>query len=170
MRVTVRLPRPLLDEVRADLVKPHRFAAERVGFLYGRLCHAGEGRKLVLMTGYATVSDDRYIDDPSAGARIDSHAIREAMQGVLDRGEGAFHVHLHDHRGTPRLSPMDRAEIPRLIPSFRAVGPQLAHGLIILSRDRCIADVWLPGSIKPVEAERVAVVGYPLLLAERSKP
>ena len=67
MRVTVRLPRPLLDEVRADLARPHRFAAERIGFLYGRLRGAGDGQKLILLTGYAALDDARYIDDPEVG-------------------------------------------------------------------------------------------------------
>jgi hypothetical protein len=166
MRVTVRLPRPLLDEVRADLVRPHRFAAERVGFLYGRLSDAGDGRRLVLLTGYTALDDARYINDPEAGARIDSQAIRGAMQGILDRGEGVFHVHLHEHRGTPRFSRMDRDELPRLIPSFQAVGPHLAHGLFVLSEDQCAADIWLPGSTKLIEVARIGVVGFPLQLIE----
>ena len=86
------------------------------------------------------------------------------MQGVLDRGEGAFHVHLHKHHGRPCPSHMDWVELPRLIPSFQAVGPRLAHGLFLLSEDQCTAEVWLPGSFKPVAATRVGVIGYPLQL------
>ena len=35
MKVKVRIPRRLNDEVRADLSRPHPFAAERVGLLFG---------------------------------------------------------------------------------------------------------------------------------------
>jgi hypothetical protein len=170
MHVTIRVPRGLIDEVRADLPRAHRFAAERVGFLFGRLGVAGDDQRLVLMTGYTPLGDDRYIDDHEAGARIDSQAIREAMQGVLDRGEGVFHVHLHEHPSRPRFSWMDGDELPRLIPSFQTVGPRLAHGLFLLSQDDYTAAVWLPGCDKPLVTPRVVVVGYPMQLSERSEP
>ena len=66
MNVKVRLPIRLLDEVRADLSRPHAFVTERVGFLYGHLTCAGADSALVFMTGYQSVADDRYIDDPSS--------------------------------------------------------------------------------------------------------
>lgn len=88
------------------------------------------------------------------------------MQGVLDRREGVFHVHLHEFPGKPHFSWMDRDELPRLIPSFQAVGPSFAHGLFLLSEDKCAAEVWLPGSEKAVEAARISIVGYPLQLIE----
>jgi hypothetical protein len=166
MHVTIRMTHSLHDQVRADLTRAHRFAAERVGFLYGRLSRAGEDERLILLTGYSALDDDRYIDDPHAGARIDSQAIRGAMQGVLDRREGVFHVHLHEFPGKPHFSWMDRDELPRLIPSFQAVGPSFAHGLFLLSEDKCAAEVWLPGSEKAVEAARISIVGYPLQLIE----
>jgi len=160
------MTRSLHDQVRADLTRAHRFAAERVGFLYGRLSCAGEDERLILLTAYSALDDDRYIEDPHAGARIDSQAIRGAMQGVLDRCEGVFHVHLHDFPGKAHFSWMDRDELPRLIPSFQVVGPRFAHGLFLLSEDECAAEVWLPGSEKAVEAARISIVGYPLQLIE----
>ena len=166
MNVTVRMRRRLYEEVRADLSRPHPFASERVGFLFGRLGYADETDRLVLLAGYSPLEDDRYIDDPRSGARIDSQAIRGAMQGVLDRGEGVFHVHMHDFAGKPHFSRMDRAELPRLIPSFQAVGPSFAHGLFLLSEDECAAEVWLPGSDKAVAAGRISIVGYPTRLIE----
>ena len=162
MNVRIRLTRVLHDQVRTDLSRPHPFAAERVGFVFGRLGNDGTAAPIILLTGYEPLADERYINDPFAGARIDSQAIRGAMQSVIDRGEGAFHVHLHDGRGKPRFSTMDRDELPRLIPSFQAVGPKLAHGLFLLSTDECAADVWLPGNAKPIEPDRITIVGYPL--------
>jgi hypothetical protein len=166
MNVRIRLTRRLHEGVRADLSRPHPFAAERVGFLFGRLGNVGTDAPLVLLTGYSPLADDRYIDDPPSGARIDSQAIRGAMQQVLDRREGVFHVHMHGLAGRPRFSRMDRAELPRLIPGFRAVGPGLAHGLFLLSEDECAAEVWLPGNEEPVEAARISIVGYPLQIVE----
>lgn len=162
MNVRIRLTRPLHDLVRSDLSRPHPIAAERVGFLFGRLGSAGPDTKLILMTGYLPLDDDRYIDDPKAGARIDSQAIRGAMQGVLDRGEGVFHVHMHGWTGKPRFSRLDRDELPRLIPGFQAVGQSFAHGLFLLSEDECAAAVWLPDRNRAVEAASITVVGHPL--------
>ncbi len=162
MRVKIRLSRRLNDEVRTDLSRPHPFAAERIGLLFGRLSDAGPNRSIILMTSYVPIADDRYIDDPSAGARIDSQAIRGAMQGVLDRQEGVFHVHRHEWPGIPRLSTMDSDEIPLVVNGFRNVGPGFAHGMVLLSTDQYAAWVWLPGAKHSVQAEAVSVVGYPL--------
>lgn len=167
MKIHVRMTRQLCEQVRADLLRPHPFAAERVGFLFARLGNARSTTPLVLFTGYTPLADDRYIDDPRAGARIDSQAIRGAMQQVLNRKEGVFHVHMHDWPGKPHFSEMDQAELPRLIPSFQAVGPSFAHGLFLLGKDDFTISVWMPGSGQPADAERVTVVGHPLQIFER---
>jgi len=169
MSVHVRLTRQLYEQVRADLSRLHPFASERVGFLFAQLGNANSVTPLVLFTGYSLLADDRYINDPQAGARIDSQAIRSAMQEVLNRKEGAFHVHMHDWHGKPRFSRMDRTELPRLIPSFQAVGLSFAHGLLLLSKDDITAAVWLPGNTQPAEADHITIVGHPLQVFERQR-
>ena len=160
MKVKVRIPQKLLQDVRNDLLRPHAFAAERVGFLYGRLV---SGRSLqVLMTEYEPLADDRYVRDPHSGARIDSQAIRGGMQGVLDKHQGAFHVHMHYWPGHPKMSRMDAEEIPRVITAFQRVGSQHAHGIFLLHDVECATWVWLPGANDAVQADAIAVVGFPL--------
>ena len=153
--------RPLSDTIRADLARPHPLAAERIGFEYGTLSEGGEGTQLIVLKDYRPVPDDRYLDDPRCGARIDSQAIRGAMQHALDSVAGAFHVHLHDWPGIPRFSQFDRKELPRLIPSFQALRPSSAHGLLLLSRDQWTAEVWLPGRNEGIVADRIQVIGWP---------
>ncbi|MFO0938666.1 MAG: hypothetical protein U0798_19360 [Gemmataceae bacterium] len=165
MNVKFRLGRSLLNEVRADLSRPHPFAAERVGFLYGQFVDAGG--PLVLLTDYEPLADERYINDPYAGARIDSQAIRSAMQGVLDRKQGAFHVHMHHWPGYPAMSRMDAEEIPRVVTGLRRVGPTLAHGILLLHDVECAAWIWLPGKENAVEAALVSVVGFPFHISWR---
>jgi hypothetical protein len=167
MTVHVRLTRQLYEQVRVDLLRPHPFATERIGFLFARLGNINSTTPLVLLTGYSPLADDRYINDLSAGARIDSQAIRSAMQQVLNRKEGVFHVHMHDWPGKPRFSRMDRTELPRLIPSFQAAGPSFPHGLFLLSKDNFTAAVWQPGKTQPAEADRITIVGHPLQVFER---
>ncbi len=162
MKVILRLTRPLYDKVRTDLARPHPFAGERVGFLFAKLVDCGRFSQLVLFTTYRALADDRYIRDPLSGARIDSQAIRGAMQEVLDLGEGVFHVHAHDGPGQPHFSRMDREELPRLISSFRVIGPECGHGIFLLSTDACTAMIWLPGSKEPVESARITIVGQPM--------
>lgn len=162
MRVRVRIPRGLYARVRADLARRHEFAYERVGFLSARLGNVAGNRPLILLTDYHPVPDDQYVDDPKSGARINSVAIREAMQRVLDAGTGAFHVHSHEHRGRPGFSPMDMEETPRVVSGLRVAGPAQAHGMLLLSNDHCVAHVWMPASDKPVATAGISVVGYPL--------
>lgn len=164
MKVRVRIPRALYVRVSEDLARGHEFAYERVGFLLAKLGNAACDEPLVLFTDYYPVPDDQYIEDPHSGARIDSYAIRAAMQRVLDNGDGLFHVHSHGGRGKPVFSFMDLEETPRIVSSLRVAGPSQAHGMLLLSADYCIAHVWLPSSAEPVVADRVSVVGYPLEL------
>jgi len=152
--------------MQADLRRPHPFAGERVGFLYCRLANAKADHLIILMTAYVPLADERYLPDPTVGARIDSAAIRSAMQGVIDRGEGVFHTHLHPWPGRPTFSLTDRTELPKLVSSFQTVGQSQAHGLFLLSDNEAYADVWLPGHKKPTAASRINLVGFPMSLIE----
>jgi hypothetical protein len=162
MRVGARIVRELYVQVQEDLARRHEFAYERVGFLSAKLGNAAWEEPVVLFTNYHPVLDDHYIEDTHSGARINSDAIRGAMQRVLDTGYGLFHVHCHQHRGKPGFSWMDLEETPRIISSLQVAGPTQAHGMLLLSNDYCIAHVWLPTSNEPIIADRVSVVGYPL--------
>lgn len=162
MIVRVRIPRKLYVRVGEDLARRHPFAYERVGFLSAKFGNSTGDDPLLLFTHYYPVPDDQYIKDPHSGARINSDAIRGAMQRVLDTGAGQFHVHCHGHRGRPGFSSMDLDETPRIVSSLQVAGPAQAHGMVVLSNDHCVAYVWMPGTDKPVVANRVSVVGYPL--------
>ncbi len=156
MPITIHLRESLYQRILADLRRPHAHAAERIGFLYGRLAPGDE--PLVVMTRYLPVLDEQYVVDDMVGARINGDAIRAAMQAVLDTGDGVFHTHMHEWPGTPAFSRTDAAELPRLIPAFRAVGPTEATGLFLLSPDSAIADVWLPGALGPERAAGILII------------
>jgi hypothetical protein len=142
------------------LRRPHAHAAERVGFLYGRLVSGREA--LVLMTRYWPVPDDQYICDASVGARISGDAIRAAMQSVLDTADGVFHTHLHEWSGRPEFSVVDRRELSRFIPAFQTVGRCQATGLVLFTPNSAVADVWLPAQSFPERARKITVVGFPI--------
>ncbi|WP_020467993.1 hypothetical protein [Zavarzinella formosa] len=156
MPITIHLPRALHQAILADLRRPHAHAAERIGFLYGRL--ATDSVPVILMTRYVPVPDEQYVVDHTVGARINGDAIRAAMQGVLDTGDGVFHTHMHEWSGRPSFSPTDDDELPNLIPAFRAVGRDQASGLFLLSPDSAIADVWLPSARGPERASQITLV------------
>src|SRR5688500_17842551 len=98
MSLRCRLLREMYVRSGDDLGRNHPFAYERVGFLSGKLGNRTSSESLILFTGYYPVPDEHYVDDPYSGARINADAIRDAMQRVLDSGEGLFHVHCHTHR------------------------------------------------------------------------
>ncbi len=160
----MRVPRLLAEKTRADLLRPHPFAAERVGFAFARCGTVTPDSRVVLLMDYHPVPDCDYVRDERSGARIASEAIRAAMQAVLAGPDSLFHVHLHEGEGRPELGKMDRRELPRLVSSLRAVGPNRAHGLILLSEDCWAAWVWLPGGLDPVFVDRITIMGYPIEL------
>jgi hypothetical protein len=165
MRIKIKLTGSLHAEIIRDLARPHPFAAERVGFVSGRMGTFADNGRLVLLTQYHSIPDDQYLDDPSVGARIGSEAITWAMQAAFHgrpAREGIFHIHLHGYHGETGMSGTDNREIPRLIPGFQSVGRDAAHGIIILSLDHGSGWVWLPGDKHPVQAMSIAVIGVPL--------
>lgn len=162
MNVKIRLTRKLLEEMKDDLLRPHEFAAERVGFITAKIGNKLSDSPLVLFSEYLSVSDAHYIDDPYVGARINAAAIRAVMQTVLDTESGAFHVHLHDHRGKPGFSQTDKREIPNIVSGLRVAGPNQPHGMFLLSRDDCFAQIWMPEKTDFVCASKISIVGFPL--------
>jgi hypothetical protein len=165
MRIEVKLTGALYDRIMHDLVRPHPFAAERVGFAFARIGSLADHGKLILLNRYHSIPDQQYIDDPAVGARIGSEAMTWAMQAVYHgraAREGIFHIHLHGHNGETGMSKVDTNEIPRLIPGFQSVGREAAHGIIILSRDHGSAWVWLPGGREAVRAGCLSVSGVPV--------
>ena len=170
MRIEFKLTGGLYAEIVRDLARPHPFAAERVGFVIGRMGTLAEDGRLVLLTRYHSIPDDQYVDDPSVGARIGSEAITWAMQAVYHgrpAREGVFHIHMHGHRGETGMSGVDSRETPKLISGFQSVGRQAAHGIIILSLDHGSGWVWLPTREESVLADCVIVIGAPVGVFER---
>ena len=138
MKIEIRTTRSLHNEILLDLARPHPFAAERVGFVFGRVGSLANEGKLVLLNRYHSIPDNQYVEDEAVGARIGSDAITWAMQAVYygrPAQEGIFHIHVHAHKGKTGMSPVDSSEIPKLIPGFQSVGREAVHGIIILSLD-----------------------------------
>lgn len=170
--IKIKLTGALHSEILRDLERPHPFAAERIGFVSGRMGTLLDG-KLILLTGYRVIPDCEYIDDPKVGARIGSEAITWAMQAAYHgrpKREGVFHIHLHGHRGQTGMSGTDRREVPPMIPGFQSVGREAAHGIIILSLDHGSAWVWLPGQPESMAAASMAVIGSPVRIFDNGRP
>jgi hypothetical protein len=169
MKIEIRIGAVFYEQILEDLSRCHPFAAERVGFAFGRIGSLVDRGALVLLTGYHAIPDAQYIADPSVGARIGSEAITEAMQAAYHgrpTRQGVFHVHLHVHRGPTGMSETDRCEIPKLLPGFRSVGRQAAHGILILSLNHGAGWVWLPDEPEVVRAHSVNVIGKPVEIFE----
>jgi hypothetical protein len=161
----LRIPRDLESGIRIALAEPHRFASERIGFIFTRASAVtDESPTVVVATAFEAVPDEDYIPDPAVGARIGARAIRSAMQRTLDTGEGVFLVHCHAHCGIPRMSAVDRAELRPLISSIRNARPETAHGLVILSDDSAWAEVLSPAHGKPQRVDKLGFVGFPTQL------
>lgn len=172
MKTEIRMTRKLYEEVLSDLRRPHPFALERVGFLVGRVATVSQGHVNVVLWRYQPILDEHYVDDRTVGASIGEPALSWAMQAAFDgnpKRDGIFHVHLHDHEGETRMSRTDERGLPPLMPGFRSVGENAAHGIVILSRDHGRGWVWLPGQKDSVEAERLVIVGAPMAIFERGR-
>lgn len=148
MKVLFKITDQLLDSIREDLERPHRFAAERVGFISARA--AMTNNLLIIAEGYHPVADEDYMDDMSVGAMMGQEAIRKALNVALLSPVGMFHVHMHSHHGRPGFSRTDLREQKKFVPDFFKVS-SLVHGAIVLSYDLQVGSVWLkPNKVVPI--------------------
>jgi hypothetical protein len=162
MKVSIRIPAECYMAALDDLHRAHPFAAERIGFFSTAFGSTDRDGVVVCVTRYHAIPDEDYVDDPCAGARINSKAIRSSLQRILDEKSGQLHVHLHWHLGIPRPSMMDNRELPPFVKSMVAAANNQVHGGLILSRDSGSATLWLPGNSKPRPSARISVVGFPM--------
>jgi hypothetical protein len=160
--IELRLPSKLHTQMFADLERLHPFAFERVGFLYARP-DVATGKPLVMLAiDYLSIPDNGYVRDDSVGARINSGAIRAAMQHTLTTGLAAFHVHLHAGLGAPGFSSTDKRESARLMPSFRGVANDVPHGAIIFTSGGACGNYWFGSDPIAKRIKKITVVGFPM--------
>lgn len=167
--IKIKLMGSLYAEILQDLERAHPFAAERIGFVIGRMGAIADGH-LILLTRYHAIPDHEYLEDHKVGARIGSEAITWGMQAAYQgrsKREGVFHVHLHECRGQTGMSATDRREIPPMVCGFQSVGRDAAHGIIILSVNHGSAWVSLPGYEESIKAASIAVIGNPIGVFEQ---
>jgi hypothetical protein len=164
MKIDVRLSRKLLQDVFADLARPHPFASERVGFLACKLAEIKPRSVLVLPSRYLKVEDEDYLNDAGVGAMMGPAAIRKALQFAYNNNVAVFHVHMHDHYGRPWFSDIDLRETNNFIPDFWHVRPTFPHGALILSRNSLSGLCWMPGRKKPLRVSGFNIVGFPTTL------
>ena len=164
MNPIFKIQRRMLDQIHADLSRPHPFAAERVGFISCKVATLYAGNVVVLAQAYLPARDDHYEDDPSVGAMLKGAAFRTALQHSYRSRTSMFHVHRHEHRGPPRFSQVDINEAHRFVPDFWKVQPSLPHGAIVLSHDRMHGLCWLPEHRAPLPFRNYTVVGFPTVI------
>jgi len=168
MRVLFKIMDRLLEQVRLDLLRPHAFAAERVGFLVCGVAKLAPSGTVILAHSFRPVEDTDYVDDPTVGAMMGPGAIRKALEFALNNKVGMFHVHMHDHSGRTRFSLIDARESARFVPDFWNVRPGIPHGAAVLSRNSAFGMCWHPAVPVPIEIDEFVVVGSPMFFTRNS--
>ena len=160
MKIQLRISRQLLHRVHTDLIRQHRFAAERVGFLICKVAAAMPRGMIVLPYDFNPVEDEDYLNDPSVGAMMGPAAIRKALQLAYKDRIAIFHVHVHGHFGRTWFSDIDLREIKNFVPDFWHVRPEFPHGALVLSQDSLSGLCWMPGRRNPIRISSFTVVGF----------
>lgn len=149
-RVIFRATHEFFSRVRRDLMRPHTFAHERVGFITVRAARANKNLVLVA-ENYYPVDDADYVRDASVGAMIGPEALRKALEMALLQRVGVFHVHMHGLSQRLWFSGIDLREQRKFIPDFFTVCEQMPHGAIVLNAKCAAGRVWL----SPDEVEHI---------------
>jgi hypothetical protein len=151
MTILFRATEAFMVSVRRDLMRPHAFAHERIGFITTRAA-AGKDHLVMLAEDYHPVAEQDYVRDPSVGARIAQEALRKALNLALLDPVGVVHVHMH-LLPSDRLwfSRIDLTEMQNFMPDFFKVGPKMPHGAIVLSPRSAAGLAWTaPGAAQPI--------------------
>jgi molybdopterin/thiamine biosynthesis adenylyltransferase len=156
-----RIPKGLKEKINIDLSRKHKHAYERVGFILTKT-HWIDKKAIVLAYDYKPVAEEDYIVDENVGARINSKAIKKAMELAYSENCGVFHVHTHFHKGKPIESSSDLAGIRPMMESVARINKNQLFGYVILSQDSALCKV-KPLNDKPfIEVNSYSEVGYPM--------
>jgi hypothetical protein len=121
---------------------------------------------IVFIIDYYPIEDEFYINDPKVGARINSDAIREALQKIIDNKVGLFHTHYHSFaRYYPEFSSTDLTDNPEIVKSFGYTDKSQIHGMFVLGPNGVNALLKLPGSGELIRPTKIVVVGYPMIIS-----
>src|SRR5437867_11322956 len=101
MTIKFKMTGRLYRAMQHDLVRPHPFAAERVGFISCRVGALLPEGLIILAHEYHPVNDADYLNDEAVGAMMGPAAIRKALQFAYNNPVSMFHVHMHDHACRP---------------------------------------------------------------------
>jgi hypothetical protein len=164
MKAIIRMPQQLDAHIREDLSRVHRFASERIGFIGGTTTRISDAEYLIVLKDYLSVADGDYVEDDTVGARINGNAIRKIMKYILETKNGGFHVHMHLIKGVPKMSSVDKREIPPIIKTFSSMLGTTCHGIVLRSKTNYSAFIAMPGQSTLVEPDRISIVGFPLFL------
>ncbi len=143
--------------LRNDLRRVHAHAGERVGFLFAVTDGEDAVGQVLVPKSYRAIDDEHYLVDSTVGASVGDDALRLARMEALTSQHCFFHVHLHDHRGTPYFSLTDLKSLAEVLPAFAALAERSVHGALLLSADRATAVVWSRASmsLQPIHVNTV---------------
>ena len=168
MTCSFRMTGEFAARVRADLLRPHAHAYERVAFIAARAAASSDGL-LLLASAYHPVADEDYTRDPAVGAQMSEAAIRKAMQIAWQSKCAIVHVHLHDHFGNPGFGQLDLEENARFMPEFFNAQPHMPHSALVLSRDAAAGRIWRERGNSPVDFDEVIEAGWPMRISRRAR-
>lgn len=159
MSIYVKITDALLNEVKTDLVRPHPFAYERVGFITAGADFSSQGGLTLYCRRYCPVADEDYEHSRRVGAQIGPEAMRKAAEMAYNTRSALLHVHMHEGRGRPEFSRTDAESGFQFVPGFFNVLPKMPHGLVVLNETGARGLLWVSKSADPFYVSDFVKVG-----------
>lgn len=162
MSIYVKFTDQLVDQARNDLVRPHAFAWERVGFFTAGATVSPSGDLILLCRRYISVADEDYEANEDVGAQIGPEAMRKAAELAYNTKSALLHVHMHEGTGRPEFSRTDAMSGFEFVPGFFNVLPKMPHGLIVLNQTGARGLIWIAKDRDPLYVNDFLQVGAQL--------
>lgn len=121
----------LFEKVIQDLSRPHSFAFERVGYLFG-----GIQDETLRLDDWLSFDDSHYEENDDVGARIGVEGMTYLMKKAFVEKKHFFHTHLHDFQDIPTFSGIDLKSLLEVTPSLFDFSGKETHGAILIGREK----------------------------------
>jgi ThiF family len=158
--VGLRIPFGLGESLQAEIYRSG--GHERV--VFGLVSHSTRrGLTTLYLRKLIQLQESDYVPSTAHGAVWRGSAMFPVMGAAMEQNLGIVIFHSHDHTGPPGLSRDDLQSADKLIPMFRKRVPTRPHGTVVISRTHACGLVWLPGSRKPQNLNKVRWFGSAII-------
>jgi hypothetical protein len=133
----VVLSKIILDKALRNLLLPHDFAYERVGYFLGNLENEN-----IYIDEWFPFYDSEYNSTCKAGVEIGENGMFRLMNHAYKKKKHFFHAHIHDFQDSPKFSAIDMRSLVSVTSALFDFSERCIHGGMVIGRKETLCIFW----------------------------